>query len=399
MIDIELAISIPLAYITAGRSISLKVAAMSKSTLAVFWHPDVLQHDPGRGCYEYEASPMMEIDELHPETPDRIVNIRSILRRGDIKELVDWRDGRHAAMDEITRFHTENYVDSVIAAEESPPVRIDGSGTVVNVGSIDAAYAAVGTTLEALDAVLSTENLAAYALVRPPGHHAARTMADGNCIFNNLGIAVESALQAGCKKIAVIDWDVHHGNGTQSGFYDRPEVLTISMHMPLGSWGKNHPETGAVEEIGSTAGRGFNFNIPLPYGSGDQVYARAMEVLVRPIVRKYSPDLIVIACGQDANQLDQNGRNLLSMHGFRNLGRVARELASEQCNGRLLLCQEGGYAVTYTAFCMYAVAEGILDVADPMEDPLAYDASIEQPAVGIKEITKIGTRWSQLVSS
>jgi len=96
--------------------------------------------------------------------------------------------------------------------------------------------------------------------VRPPGHHAARNLPDGNCIFNNLAIATESALASGCERVAVIDWDVHHGNGTQSGFYDRPDVMTISMHMPLGAWGENHPETGGVNEIGCGPGRGFNLN-------------------------------------------------------------------------------------------------------------------------------------------
>ena len=370
---------------------------MSKSALAVFWHPDVLKHNPGHGCYEYEASPLMEIDEPHPETPERIINIRSILKRGDISNQIDWRDGRHATKDEIARFHSEQYIQEIIKAEKNPPTRIDGSGTVVDTGTIDAAFAAAGTTLEALDAVLNTENLAAYALVRPPGHHAARTMGDGNCIFNNLAIAMESALKAGCKKVAVIDWDVHHGNGTQSGFYDRSDVLTISMHMPLGSWGRNHPETGEVNEIGINEGKRFNFNIPLPYGSGDQAYAAVMEQLVKPAVTKFDPDLIIIACGQDASQFDPNGRNLLSMIGFRTLGQAARELSSELCNGKLLLCQEGGYAVTYTGFCMYAVTEGILGIKDPMEDPLAYDATIEKPEVPIAEIARIGAQWQELV--
>jgi acetoin utilization deacetylase AcuC-like enzyme len=370
--------------------------AVSKQNLAIFWHPDVLKHDPGRGCYEYEASPLMEINEPHPETPDRVVNIHSILQRGEIRDAIDWHDGRHATREEVAAFHTDRYIDEVLAAEKDAPVRIDGSGTVVGMGTVDAVFAAAGTTIEALDAVLATEGLAAYALVRPPGHHAARSMADGNCIFNNLAIAVEAALAKGCRKIAVIDWDVHHGNGTQSGFYDRPDVLTVSMHMPLGSWGKNHPETGDVDEIGEGDGKGCNFNIPLPYGSGDRAYAAAMKQLVRPAVAAFDPDLIVVACGQDANQFDQNGRNLLSMTGFRDLGRVARELAGEHCDGRLLLCQEGGYAITYTGFCMYAVAEGILGVTDPMEDPFAYDASIEKPGVALAEIERVGVLWQEL---
>jgi len=369
---------------------------MSDNKLAVYWHPDVLKHDPGRGCYEYEASPLMEVAELHPETPDRIINIRSILKRGDIRKSIDWRDGRYAERSEVERFHTAAYIDEVLEAEKRPPTRIDGSGTVINAGSVDAAFAAAGTTIAAVNDVLA-KNRAAYALVRPPGHHAARTMADGNCIFNNLAIAVESALQNGCERVAVIDWDVHHGNGTQSGFYEHSDVLTISMHMPLGAWGPNHPESGEIDEVGEGDGKGFNLNIPLPYGTGDRGYSRVMDELVSPVVREFGPDLIVIACGQDGNQFDTNGRNLLGMVGFRNLGCVARKLASELCDGRLLLCQEGGYAITYTGFCMYAVAEGVLGIANPMVDPLAYDATIERPEVLFSVIPTIGEQWRTLV--
>lgn len=369
---------------------------MAKSDLAVFWHSDVLKHDPGRGCYEYEASPLLKIDEPHPETPQRIINIRSILERGEIADRLEHGKGRHATREEIARFHTAGYIDEVIAAEAKAPVRIDGSGTVINTGTTDAIFAAAGTTIEALNSILANKSSAAYALVRPPGHHAARHMADGNCIFNNLAIAVETALTDKCKKVAVIDWDVHHGNGTQSGFYDRSDVLTISMHMPLGAWSDNHPETGDIDELGVGDGIGYNLNIPLPYGSGDKAYADVMERLIRPAVRRFEPDLLVIACGQDANQFDQNGRNLLSMAGFRYLGRAASELAEELCDGRLLLCQEGGYAITYTGFCMYAVAEGVLNIDEPMEDPLAYDATIEKPEAAFEAITHIKEYWRNL---
>ncbi|MEX0706710.1 MAG: hypothetical protein WD078_02005, partial [Woeseia sp.] len=135
---------------------------------------------------------------------------------------------------------------------------------------------------------------------------------------------------------------------------------------------------------------------PLPYGSGDKAYGAAMEQLVGPVVRNFDPDLIVVACGQDANQFDSNGRNLLSMAGFRDLGRAVRKLASETCNGRVLLCQEGGYAVTYTAFCMYAVAEGVMGTDAPMGDPLAYEATIEKPEYALAEIARIRDRWYEL---
>jgi acetoin utilization deacetylase AcuC-like enzyme len=358
----------------------------------------MLKHDPGRGCYEYEPSPLMTVDEPHPETPDRLLNIKSILEKGPIGDRLTWLAGRHARREEIERFHTAAYVDSIFEAEKAGPTRIDGAGTVVAAGSTEAAMAAAGSGLEALDAVLSGRHRRSYAMVRPPGHHAARDMGDGSCIFNNLAIAVEAAVLKGVERVAVIDWDVHHGNGTQSGFYDRSDALTISMHMPLGAWGPNHPETGAVDEVGEGAGLGFNFNIPLPYGTGDQAYRAVMEELVRPAVDGFSPQLLLIACGQDANQFDSNGRNLLSMRGFYDLGRIARELADQHCDGRLLLVQEGGYAVTYSAFCMHAIVEGILRVADPMPDSIAYDACIEQPEHPISRIPGIRESWREAVA-
>lgn len=365
---------------------------MTDEQLAVFWHPDVLKHDPGKGCYEYAPSPLMAIDEPHPEGPERLLNIKSILEKGELSDRLTWPGGRRAQREEIERFHTAAHVDAVFEAEKNGPTRIDGGGTVVASGSVDAALAAAGSGLEALDSILSGQYRRAYAMVRPPGHHAARGMGDGSCIFNNLAIAVESAIARGVERVAVIDWDVHHGNGTQSGFYDRSDVLTISMHMPLGSWGPNHPETGEVDEIGEGDGVGFNFNIPLPYGTGDLAYRSVMEELVRPAIDDFNPQLLVIACGEDANQFDSNGRNLLSMSGFHDLGRIAREMADEHCDGKLLLVQEGGYAVTYAAFCLYAIVEGVLGV-DPTPDFIRYDASIERPEYPLSQIPVIRKAW------
>jgi acetoin utilization deacetylase AcuC-like enzyme len=333
--------------------------------------------------------------DVSPHAPERIINIRSILERGPIAEQMVWNMGRVAKRHEIERFHLPRYIDELLAAEASAPVRLDGSGTVLGNGTVPAVFAAAGCALDALDAVLAERGARAYALVRPPGHHAGRAIADGNCILNNIAIATEAALASGVERIAILDWDVHHGNGTQSGFYDRPEVLTVSLHMPLGSWGPNHPELGSVEEVGAGAGIGRNLNIPLPYGTGDLAYERVMRELVVPAVDAFDPELLLIACGQDANQFDANGRNLLSMRGFRTLGRIAAEIAEQHCQGRLLMTQEGGYAVTYTGFCMYAIAEGVLGIAeaDAMEDPLAYAPGIERPEHPITSIPGIRESW------
>jgi acetoin utilization deacetylase AcuC-like enzyme len=339
----------------------------------------------------------MAVDEPHPEGPERLRNVKSILEKGPIHEHFAWQRGRRAQRPEIERFHAPAFVDAVVDAEARAPQRIDGSGTVVNRGTMDALLAGAGCTLDALERVLAPGGARAYALVRPPGHHAGRAMADGSCIFNNVAIAAEAALARGVRRIAIVDWDVHHGNGTQSGFYERPDVLTISLHMPLGAWGPNHPELGTIDEVGRGDGVGANLNVPLPYGSGDVAYEAVMRELVTPVLDEFGPELLLVACGQDANQLDPNGRNLLSMRGFRALGRIARELAERHCQGRLLLTQEGGYALTYTAFCMYAVMEGILGSDPPMEDPIAYAPSIERPEHPISLIPQIRQAWLDAV--
>jgi acetoin utilization deacetylase AcuC-like enzyme len=174
------------------------------------------------------------------------------------------------------------------------------------------------------------------------------------------------------KRACVIDWDVHHGNGTQEGFYADPDVLTVSMHMDHGAWGPSHTQTGGADEAGTGAGRGANLNVPLPCGRGDAAYARAFDEIVAPAVRAFAPELIVIACGQDANQFDPNGRQLVTMAGFRALGERARALADDLTGGKLVLVQEGGYAVSYAALCLNATLEGVLGTGETIADPIGF---------------------------
>lgn len=179
------------------------------------------------------------------------------------------------------------------------------AGTKLVQGSLDAALLAAGTTLEAMKSILEGQNKLAYALVRPPGHHAQPTQADGYCFLNNAGLAVHLAIASGIKRVAVVDIDVHYGNGTAEGFYDRDDVLTISLHMNHGSWGPSHPQTGLPNEVGKGKGVGFNMNIPLPNGSGDKGYEHAMQEMVVPIVGKFRPEIMVMVIGQDSSAVSR----------------------------------------------------------------------------------------------
>lgn len=338
--------------------------------LNVFWHPAVLDHDTGRGILEAAADPGLGIAEDHPENAERVRNIKTVLERGPLSGRIDWRDGRLATREELERFHTPSHLDRLQALDATGG-RVTTT-TVFGKGSWTPILAAAGTTLAAMDHVLAGHGVA-FALVRPPGHHAARDRVDGYCFVNNMGVAIEHAIARGVKRVAVIDWDVHHGNGTQAGFYDRPDVLTISLHMNHGAWeGDAHPETGAPDEIGTGAGEGYNINVPLRLGLGDAAYRKAFAETVMPAVRAFAPDLIGVAAGQDGNQFDPNGRMCLTMAGYHWMGAQVRDLVAELCPGQLLAVQEGGYARTYTAYCTHAALSGLIGADIGIEDPLAY---------------------------
>jgi acetoin utilization deacetylase AcuC-like enzyme len=343
----------------------------AESSLTVFWHPDVVLHDAGGGVFEAAPSALMAAGESHPESAGRLLNMKAILERGPLAASLEWPPVRLHADEELEMVHTPAYLDDLRQSAAAGGRRFT-STTVLGPRSWPAVVAAASASMEAARAAMARPGVPAYALVRPPGHHAQPACADGYCFVNNAALAAETALRHGAERVVIIDFDVHHGNGTQECFWTRSDVLTISLHMDHGSWGPSHPQTGAVSEFGVGGGRGFNLNLPLPYGTGDTGYARAMREVVGPLVTQYEPDLVIAAIGQDANQFDPNGRQTVTMSGFRTLGEVLRSIADRSADGRLALIQEGGYAVTYAAFCLHATLCGVLGVPTAVEDPLAF---------------------------
>ena len=349
------------------------VSSPPMSELAVFWHDDVLLHDTGAGLFETGPNEFLDVPELHPENDVRIRNMRSLLTRGPLAPHLDWQDGRHATEAELALVHDPAYVTSIKRQMAAGGGRgLQDGHTVISEHSWRAAAAAAGTALAAADAVLEGDTRVSLALVRPPGHHAQPAVADGYCFFNNAALAAERARRAGSSASPIVDWDVHHGNGTQECFYDRRDVLTVSLHMRTGLWSPTHVQTGSPEEVGRDAGQGFNVNVELPVGSGDQAYELAMRRIVAPVLEQFRPGLIVGAAGQDASGFDPNGRQNVSMDGFRAIGAALGDAARELCDGRLVLVQEGGYARTYAAFCLHATLEGVLGLAPLLADPLGY---------------------------
>ena len=252
-------------------------------------------------------------------------------------------------------------------------------------GGWEAITLAAGAAVQAVDAVLAGDAPAAYCLVRPPGHHASRGASDGYCHCNNTAVAAARAAAAG-HRTCVIDVDVHHGNGTQSIFYDRADELTASIHQYMGAWdeGTAHPETGGAEEVGVGAGRGANVNVPLDLGAGDAAHLAAFDSIVAPAVAAFAPSFVVCALGVDGSQFDPNGRMALTMRGYFDLGRRVRDLAAAHAGGRLVVLQEGGYAPCYAAYCVHAFLEGAAGVEAPLlADPLAGtypDPPLRDPA-------------------
>jgi acetoin utilization deacetylase AcuC-like enzyme len=338
--------------------------------LVVFWHPAVLRHDTGMGVWEAPPSDLLASPESHPESGERIANMRSVLAGGPIASRIAWMDGRLADEEELNAVHDAGYIRRIREACEVGGARLTAT-TVLSAGSWEPLLAAAGTTLAAADALLGGETTIAYALVRPPGHHAAPARADGYCFFNHAALAAERFRAAGAARVAIVDWDVHHGNGTQACFYARDDVLTISLHMRHGSWGPAHPETGSASETGEGSGTGHNVNVELRLGSGDGAYAEAFGRVVRPLLARFRPDAVVCASGQDASAFDANGRMSLTMDGFHAIGTSIREIC-ELDRPPLLLVQEGGYARTYAAYCLHATLEGVLGAGRLLADPLAY---------------------------
>jgi len=337
----------------------------------VFYDDRVLLHDTGAGLFDTEEADLLAVPELHPENVERVQNMRAVLERGPLAPRLRWHPGRLATVEELEVVHEPAYVRSLEEACEHGG-RFTKT-TFVGPGSWRALLAAAGTCLEAADAVLEGRSSISYALVRPPGHHAQPAQADGYCFLAHEALVAERARARGVERVAVVDWDVHHGNGTQECFYQRADVLAVSLHMQHGRWGPSHPQFGTADELGGGGGEGYNVNLELGIGAGDATYAAAFDEVVTPIVRQFRPELIVGASGQDASGFDPNGRQNLSMAGFRRIGATIAALADELCDGRMVLIQEGGYGRTYSAYCLHATLEGVLGVPEPLlGDPLAY---------------------------
>ncbi|HLI71630.1 MAG TPA: class II histone deacetylase, partial [Ktedonobacteraceae bacterium] len=337
-----------------------------------------LHHDTGVEATVVTRTGSFQIDpESHPSSTQITRRIKQFLDGAGLTARMVPIAVRAASEEELLAYHTREYIAGVRAHVNGGPASGDWgeieSDTPLSAGSFEAALYAAGGALEATRAVLAGEVKNAYALLRPPGHHALSNRCMGYCIFNNAVLAAHYARRAyGLERIMIVDWDVHHGNGTQDAFYSDPGVLFVSLHQH--NW---YPRlSGELEQVGSGAGAGYTVNIPLPAGTGDRGYRAAFEQLVVPIGQQYRPQLIIISAGQDPSWLDPLAQMMLTMDGFRAMSGLLVDLAEGVCDGRLVMLQEGGYSAAYVPYCTAGAIEPLLGVDLGIVD--LYDTSSER---------------------
>jgi acetoin utilization deacetylase AcuC-like enzyme len=308
----------------------------------------------------------------NPETKRRFKNLLDVT--GLMAELAA-ASAPLVTTEDLLRVHPRSYLDAFKQKSDAGGGEL-GLRTPFGAGGYEAACLSAGLAKAALFDVLRGRRDNAYALSRPPGHHCLPDFPNGFCLLNNIAIATEAALADGLtERVAIIDWDVHHGNGTEAIFYDRSDVLTISLHQD-----RNYPlDTGAFDDRGSGAGHGFNLNIPLPPGAGHATYIEAMERLVLPSLQAFQPDTIIVACGFDASGVDPLSRMIAGSDTFRAMTELALHAAGTLCDGRLTLVHEGGYSEVHVPFCGHAVLEVLSGSEIRAEDPLCRRISQQQP--------------------
>ncbi len=293
----------------------------------------------------------------HPENPRRLKAVYDMLDRSDMLGCFTEITPREAERKELILIHSPGYIDSISATEGKEQTSLTPD-THTSPGSYKAAVLAPGGLFLAISKVVSGELRNAFALVRPPGHHAEKSRAMGFCLFNNIALGAMYARQfLGLKRILIVDWDVHHGNGTQHSFENDPSVLFFSSHQhPF------YPGTGLFTEAGRGKGEGFTVNIPLPKGYADAEFAALFEKLLRPMAMEFGPELILVSAGFDTHKSDPVGGMKMTSAGFAVLTRSLMKIADDCCSGKLVLSLEGGYNVKALAGSVKSVLKELSDI-------------------------------------
>lgn len=339
---------------------------------AILKDPLFLEHDPG---------------SFHVETPRRLQVIYDQLASASTRLPFIFPPCKFATADDLGLIHTTRHLNRVAATAGRSTTSLDPD-TQTSARSFEAACMAAGAVIQGVELVTAGEADNSFALVRPPGHHAEADHAMGFCLFNNVAIGAAYALKhLGAKRVLIVDWDLHHGNGTQHSFYDTDQVLYFSTHQY-----PHYPGTGGLLEVGQGAGEGFTINVPLSGGQDDQAMAMIFQELLVPIARQYQPDLILLSAGFDIYYGDPLGGLAVSIEGFGRLARIMVDLAGEICDGRLVATLEGGYNLTGLAGGVMAVLEVFAGAATGANASIGDGA---KPKI-IEQVRNIAKRYWKL---
>ncbi|HEY0734425.1 MAG TPA: histone deacetylase [Herpetosiphonaceae bacterium] len=324
---------------------------------------------------------LLHDDFDHPENASRLRAIKQVLAASDMPAELTRIEGRHATDDEVRAVHHRRMLEHTQRMAMFGGGRLNPDTYIVQ-ESWDVALLAAGSVCRAVEAVVGGEFDNAFALVRPPGHHATPSTAMGFCLINNVAVAAQVARSSlGVQRVAIIDWDTHHGNGTQDIFYDDPNVLYISSHTyPF------YPGTGHWRERGSGGGEGATLNIPLPAYTGDAAFERVYEELVLRAVRRFDPQLIIVSAGYDTHWADPLAPMLMSIQGFGRLAQMIYELAADVCDGRLVCALEGGYNLDALAGGVLSTFDVLLGHPERIADPLGPSPETPQPLSEIEPL-------------
>lgn len=316
--------------------------------VGLVYDPVYLEHDTG----------------THVENAQRLIATTSLLEENQIKDRLVVLSPRPATVDELSTVHAQEYISGIQSQAEKGGGWLD-SDTVMSAGSWNAAIHAAGGVLTAVEAVMTKKVNSAFALVRPPGHHATCWQATGFCLFNNAAVAAKYALaNFDIQRVLIVDFDVHHGNGTQDTFYADPHVLYFSTHQyPF------YPGTGSVNETGVRDGEGFTVNVPLIAGWGDDEYQAVFEDVLAPVARRFEPQLILVSAGYDAHWADSIALMQVSVSGFARIAEIMKTLADMLCQGHLVFTLEGGYHLEALSSSVSATLDTLLgnrEITDPL---------------------------------
>ena len=339
-----------------------------------FWHEKCFWHGAGNYAFLLPVGGMVEPTSTGflPEAPETKRRMKNLIEVSGLQDDLDSLNPYAlASVDALRLVHPKAYLDRFKALSDGAGGNL-GLRTPFGPGGFEIASLSAGLVIEALFSVLDGRHKNAYALSRPPGHHCLPDYPNGFCLLNNIAVAVNAARKSNkAERFAIIDWDVHHGNGTEHIFYNDPNVLTISLHQE-----RNYPlDTGDAGDIGGENAPFLNMNIPLMPGGGTAAYKTAFEQLVLPKLEAFKADIVIVACGFDASGVDPLSRMLLSAADFAML----TEMLMEQTGGKLVMAHEGGYSEAHVPFCGHAVLQKMSGSSIEAEDPLGARIKGQQP--------------------